>query len=542
MSSTVAFHRRAWILVVVLGAAFVVFNGFLSIGLPTKFDSPDESANYLFIRSFATHASFILPSPLTVPGGIVAPRSMLAGEGTLLPASFLGMPLLYGTIARVLGMWVVPLLSSLITFVALLALYGLFARVFTRRVALVSSVLVALHPAVWYATVHGMFHNMLFVDCCIIGAYALVRGLGSRALSSKSWFALSGFSIGTAIAVRSSEVLWVGAVLLVALFAVRARTAFRRGWWVAVACGLVPIIIILAMNQHLYGHPLSFGYSGGVSTSSALVGVVSTVVDKVSALIFPFGFDPLRAMSHFYDYVVRLCWLPTLLSVLGLVSVFRTKGVTRVQKWFYAGTAVVSVWLVLFYGSWTVQDNPDPHAVSIGASYVRYWLPIYILMTPFAAIFLLRVRQVVLRGGRVWMLVALLAVWCTSALTVVFDPLEGVVTLRRAIASYGTLNERARALTPANALIVSTRGDKVFFPDRGVIMSVDTPDQLKQLRTLLVRVPVYVYVPSAESPITVSQEWASRGFSLTTEVTLAPYERLYLLKDGIDEGGVAEVQ
>jgi len=535
-------RTRLWALTVIGAAVFVVYNGFLDIGLPTKFASPDESANYLFARSFATHGTLTLPSPLTVPGGIVAPRSMLMGDGQLLPASFLGMPLMYGAIARVIGMWAVPFLTSLVTYAALFALYGLFARFFSRRVALVSTVLVALHPAVWYATLRGMSHNMLFIDCCIIGAYALVRGFNTAALRSRLWLVLSGLSIGAAVAVRSSEVLWMSVVLLAVMFAMRKRVAFRQGWWVIVAGGLVPVVVILATNQHLFGHALSFGYSGGVSSDATLSGLSSTIADKFSGLLFPFGLHPVRALFHFIDYSIRLFWFPTLLSVLGLVSMLRMKDMTRPQKWFYFGTAAVSVWLVLYYGSWTVQDNPDPHAVTIGTSYARYWLPVYILTMPLAATFVVRFRQLLPRRGHIVVVAALLAVWFTSTLAVVLDPLEGAVALRGQIVSYGDLDTRAQAMTPSDAVIVSTRGDKVFFPGRSVIMSVDTPAQQKQLRELMAHVPVYVYVPAAESPATVSQTWSLRGFSLTTELTLAPYERLYLLKDGIDEDLAAEVQ
>lgn len=535
-------RARRWALLAIGAIVFVVFHGFLSIGLPVKFASPDESANYLFAQSFATRGSLALSSPLTAADGIVAPRSMLLGAGELLPASFLGMPLLYGAIARVIGMWVVPFLTPLITYVALLALYGLFARLFPRRIALVSTVLVALHPAVWYATTRGMFHNMLFVDCCIIGAYALVRGFETASLRSKLWLGLSGLSIGSAIAVRSSEVLWVSAVLLVVMFIVRKKSAFHRGWWAFVACGLIPVVIILTANQHLYGHALSFGYSGGVSSADTIAGLSSTIADKISGAFFPFGFHPVRAFFHFVDYSIRLFWFPTLLSIVGLVGMLRTKGITRPQKWFYLGTAAVSVWLILYYGSWTIQDNPDPDVVTVGTSYARYWLPLYILTMPLAATLLVRVRELAPRTGRVVIVLALLAVWSTGALTVVFNPLEGTVALRKQLVSYESLNERAQALTPPDAVIISSRGDKVFFPERSVIMSVETSAQQKQLRELMVKVPVYVYVPAAESPTTVSHVWASRGFSLTTELTLAPYERLYLLRDGIDDNLAQEVQ
>ena len=40
---------------------------------------------------------------------------------------------------------------------------------------------------------------------------------------------------------------------------------------------------------------------------------------------------------------------------------------------------VVSAWLLVVYGSWWFSDNPDPTAITLGSSYVRYFLPLYIL-------------------------------------------------------------------------------------------------------------------------------------------------------------------
>src|SRR3989338_9327123 len=86
---------------------------FLAFKSPGKFTSPDETANFYFIKQFAGNLSFKVAEPLNGTAPIVAPRSIMVQKDGLAPGSFFGMPLLYGAIGWFLGKWIILFLTPL---------------------------------------------------------------------------------------------------------------------------------------------------------------------------------------------------------------------------------------------------------------------------------------------------------------------------------------------------------------------------------------------------------------------------------------------
>ncbi len=521
-----------------IGAVLVFFLACTTLlfGAPQKYSSPDETANYLATAGFARGKGLALESPLTVPGGIVAPRNFTAAEGKLLPASFIGMPLLYGSIAGIVGTWAVPFLTPLLSVAAVIAAYFLCSMFMQRRLALLTTVLIAFHPAFWYYTSRGMFHNAAFFDLALIGTFALLHAaLHSAAATSTRkalWYALAGLSFGVAVAVRTSEAVWLGAVVLALLVALRRKLDLRLGIGALAAGAVLPMLAVFYYNTQLFGQALSFGYTQTAIDTSSVAAASSGVLDKVGSLFFPFGFDAGAIARNFWDYGFRIFGIPAVFALCGFVMALRSK-VSAAGKLYLGIVLFVGAWLVVYYGSRVIQDNPDPNAVTIGTSYVRYWIPLYALSMPFAALFLSRVAE---RFGR-WRrqaLVGLAGVFVAGSLAaVITSEGEGLAAVRAGTLEYSQLSQRASQLTPANAVILAGRGDKVFFPERSVIASVETPQQLSELRTLVSSVPVFVYVSAAQSPAGVRQTWEQRGFSLGDEITMAEYERLYRMSDAL---------
>src|SRR3989338_4936674 len=213
-----------------------LFYSFLAFKSPGKFTSPDETANFYFIKQFAGNLSFKVAEPLNGTAPIVAPRSIMVQKDALLPGSFFGMPLLYGSIGWFLGKWIILFLTPLFSAIAVFVFYKLLNLIFDRRTALISAGLMAIHPAFWYYTARGMFHNALFLDLLIIGFYFLTKTLTQKVTSYRlqvtSYF-LAGLFIGIAIAVRTSEIIWVGISLSVLIILFRKRIDWRIGIWIA---------------------------------------------------------------------------------------------------------------------------------------------------------------------------------------------------------------------------------------------------------------------------------------------------------------------
>lgn len=161
---------------VVLALIFFFFYSWLSLATPLKFNSPDETANYFFIKQFVSTGEPRFLEPLNSDfGGIFHPRSTNVAGGFIVPGSFLGLILIYGCIAKIVGLWLVPYLTSLISVIAVLFFYGIVKKIFSDKIAFISALLFFLHPAIFYYASRGLFNNLLFLDLFIIGFYYLLN-------------------------------------------------------------------------------------------------------------------------------------------------------------------------------------------------------------------------------------------------------------------------------------------------------------------------------------------------------------------------------
>ena len=153
------------------------------------------------------------------------------------------------------------------------------------------------------------------------------------------------------------------------------------------------------------------------------------------------GFAPRTALSSVSDFAVgplflvvgrslaSPCWSPwSSGGVIRIVRPVRPGPTASWVGWLAVGLAV-SLWLILFYGSWSIRDNPDPSAVTIGSSYLRYRLPIFVISVLPVAWGLERIWSRP-RVGRLLATVAIAAVATVSGLSVLWAPQEGLLAIR----------------------------------------------------------------------------------------------------------------
>jgi len=166
----------------------------------------------------------------------------------------------------------------------------------------------------------------------------------------------------------------------------------------------------------------------------------------------------------------------------------------------------LSVILIFYYGSWSFNDNPDPTHFTIGNSYTRYWLPIYLMLLPLVALAIEKITRIVLLitnkskakirkiiAGGIQALVVLYFVYLGINF-VLFGSEEGLAYLY-----YNNLSERANAekvwsLTEKEGIIITQYYDKFFFPERRIIMGKLPNDEiLTAVEKLVNYYPVYYY-------------------------------------------------
>ena len=428
-------YIKDWNLIIValLAVMFFVATSFYihqvnSDGL-VKWMSPDENANYFFARLFASENSLIAFDGVNKEvEDIVRPRSFRSDDGELKPVSFLGIILIYGMIGKIFGIEIIAYITPFVAALGIFLYYLFVRRIFNRKVAMISSVMLSFFPVYIYYSVRSMFHNVLFLVFLMAGMYflaclksenggrlefrAVMRDFfrkDDKAIENLAISAFAGLFIGLALLVRTSELLWVGP-MLVFLWVLNFRH-IKLSWVVVI---LVFVIIgyspAFYYNYFLYGSMWQGGYhemnqsivdvtsvgtklfEGGIFSKEML----ERSMDIVKTNIFYFGFRSLQSWQQFINYfMVMFFWIfwPAVFGLSYIIENWKER--PRIERQFIIVSAWVLVFLMFYYGSWKFNDNPDITKITIGNSYTRYWLPIYLSAFPLVSMFLLRLSKMI---------------------------------------------------------------------------------------------------------------------------------------------------
>lgn len=460
------------------------------------FISPDERMNAFFAQRVASGEPVAAEESLSSTlGDVLYPRSALAFEGRVVPNGFLGLPVLAGWFGRLastleLGDWT-RLWTPLLATTALLAWFEILRRwTGSKRIAWFGFALLALHPAFVYYATRGFLPNVAFTALLVLSIWAAyVQPFTRRTLNA----GLAGLLLGAALMTRLSE-WWVIVVVFAAAIVYRRRIRWQNA--VAFCLGFVVLAVPTAMlNKELYGAPWQTGYTvSGIPVESLTSQIVSTVEAAnasraeswLANAILPFGFHPRTALRNVMDYGIGLFWWMSIPAMLGLWYCARRSDTS--QQFVLWSFLIVSAWLALLYGSWVVHDNPDPEAVTIANSYVRYWLPIFVMLTAYAAIGLEELWKRRAKYTAVALLVVgVLGLWVTT----IAQPEDGLLAIRARLSEGQELRERVLELTEPEAIIVADRSDKFLFPYRRIRQPLRDETTYALLPKMLAQVPVY---------------------------------------------------
>jgi 4-amino-4-deoxy-L-arabinose transferase-like glycosyltransferase len=520
------FISRYWALAIVSIAAlaFFIFSSsfnYLSQGTDfVKWQSPDETANYTVAKLYAETGNLAFFEKYNlIAQDIIHPRSFRSDWGWIKPVSFLGLPILYGRLAHWFGVGVLPYLTPFFGAVALIFFYLLVKRIFNKDIALVSALLASAFPVLVYYSARSMFHNVLFMSALIAGLYFSVRM--SEVREDVRYFQrhgmafifsfLGGISVGISLTARASELLWVGPLFLcLYVFNIRRLGILRPFLFLyGIFMAWLPVLF---WNQTLYGSFFSSGYpelnnslysltqSGGTLAMSAIAfkfDQLKSLLSNIKATIFHFGFRPEQSYNLFNAYVRTMFpWL----FWSGLAGIFTyivfINEYSRRRWLFLIAWLCISLILVIYYGSWTFYDNPDPKSFTIGNSYTRYWLPLYLGALPFASLALVKITAWLRRPVLIWAL-RLIAVVVVMTLSVQFIWLEPSEGLAVSIDKQRTARQEALKilnLTEKNSVVITRYSDKLLFPERKVVIGLfNDPNMISEYAHLAQRLPVYYY-------------------------------------------------
>lgn len=469
------------------------------------FNSPDEMASYFFITNFAKYSSLQVEEPLNeIARGVLRPRAVAVVNTTLVPVQFPGMSILYGTLAKILGTQSVLFLTPLIAVGAALFFY-LALRNIVPKIAFLSTLLLLLHPAYWYYASRGLFPNVLFLALLIMAISCFLitqsRREWKRPACTYFFIALSGLLLGLALTVRLSEFVWVS-FLFSSLVLWYRKNIHTREVLIFLVAFLLGFSLLPFWNTVTYGSPFSVGYtvSPSIEQSDALSSSgISSLRHLLSMFLTPFGFHPRLLISNVSMYAIQLFWYFSIPALLGVGYVIYEAWCNRERKKQACISLViffgVTFLLFLMYGSWQIFDNINRES-TIGTSYVRYWLPVYVMGIPFVAYALDKATHKLrsLYQHLAKFLFALL-IGFFSLRIVLFASDESLLPIAQTLKTYHQTLQRVEQSIEQKAILVVDRSDKIFWPRRRVVSYLGNDAIFDGVKRLVdSEYPIYYYL------------------------------------------------
>lgn len=514
-----------------------------------KWASPDASANYIFAKLYAQAGKLTFDEKYNLlVSDIIHPRSIRSDLGVLKPVSFLGIILIYGKIASIFSYKIIPFLTPLFAAIGIIYFYLLIKKLFSRNVAVVATLLLASFPPFIYYTVRSMFHNVLFMVLILIGIYYVYLVAEKREFKVVKLFkyiklhldfkgiiyaSLAGIFLGLGVITRTSELLWL-LPMLVILWVFNIKRIGIIKLLIFLIFILIAVSPALYYNNLLYGSYINGGYpemnasihelkSSSVEIAGSTLKLNFLKVKKVGRdifnTIFHFGFHPRQSLEMLNLYFVRMFYLIFGAALAGLILFLQKFRRLRKKHWLYLLTYFfISGILIIYYGSWLFHDNPNVNSVTIGNSYTRYWLPVYLGALPFASLFILRLTRAVseflqlkngksAKGKTFWsfylgkkklivglrVLVIILVVIVSLEFVLVGSE-EGLLYAKNKRAGAEAERDRLLELTESNATVITRYHDKLLFPERKVIVGLfDDQSMIGKYAKLVELMPVYYY-------------------------------------------------
>jgi len=547
LNSIIKWLKRYWhwlILIIVAVSFFIGTASYSYYAQPDgfiKWGSPDESSNYNFTKLYAQEGrlSFFEKYNL-LSADIMHPRSYRSDLGWLKPVSFLGIIIIYGKIASLTTYKVLPYLTPFFAAIGLIFYFLLIKEVFGRRNALFSTLVAACLPPLVYYSARSMFHNVLFVVLLIISLYLAVLSVKKKkdgsdikkinpAVGAKSLTAvfsrfkasaasllpdlmagLSGAFLGLTIITRSSELIWLIPVwLTIWLFNLKKFGLTRL--IIFLACLWFALLPAMYWNKILYQSYWRGGYNEmnqsiqnifGAGSEMLKIGSVNAAMIKndlaqIKNNFFHFGWQPVKSLKTLYFYFAKMFYWIFWPAFFGFLMFL-----TRIKKWrarhyaYLISLFIAAAILISYYGSWDFHDNPDPKSRTIGNSYTRYWLPIYLGAIPLAGFFFIKLsglfKKKYLVSGFRGLIIAV--IFFISLKFVLVGSAEGLVqSAGKQLASRQDLKQLLEFTEP-RAVIITQYHDKLLFPERKVIVGLFNDDNMiKQYAVLTAYLPVYYF-------------------------------------------------
>jgi len=482
--------NRDYIILLIFSIIFFVLYNYLNFTVPGQFNSPDETANFVFIQQVVQHTSLKYPLPFDYGkfAEFIHPRSAFVQGTNILPVGFWGLTVLYGLIAKIVGMYGILFLTPLFAICGAWALYGIFKKIFDERIALFSTLLYITHPVVWYYSTRSLFPNVPFVSLLLIGIWFLMcvcsppwQGRG------KIFWDIVGMSfVMLAVLIRPNEIIWMALGALIILIGMWKSISWKRlVTWVVV--GLFFGVLLFTINSRIYENAVGTYVTSG-----------SIEAPHWYTYIFPFGVHLWNMFRSGVTYFTGLLWWITFPALAGIIYFFymwaKKKEISRIQKVYLMLCIAIGLFLWTYYGS---LNDTLFYLKTIGVSYNRYWLPIDILVLPFVAYLLVSAVHIFKNKKWYYSFIACIFLLIVGlSFQTIFLSVDGLFATQNNLLHAKEMKQEVLAKTEVRAIIISDYDEKFFWPDRQVMVKFGNPRIGDAIGNLVVQGwPVYYETP-----------------------------------------------
>ncbi len=531
-----------WISLAVVGMAF--FYQLIRVPLVQNmvWMSPDETANAVSAIVFSEKTTFKLNWDFTDQFSWAHPRSFvpLAGQAAMVPIGFLGMPLILALFAKLFGIYGVLLFTPFLVMATLWALYKSLPKDWSETVKLLCLAIWLSFPTVILYSNRSAFAQLVVV-CLAIWIWWLLNPLRFSLIHPSlklrvagkgdfNYLAIitAGFLCGLVGIIRPVELIWVLPVATCSYIVQRTSyNVVRDTWYVIRSClfFVVPFVLICLIGAIVGYKTYGQWFVSGYQVRTPVVSQAQDAVDvrdasAVSVLdVLPFEFHPRNILWNMKSYYGIFLWPWTLILIiaLGLWIYDMRKKEKRLKKKedqaCFIALAWTAIFVLFFYGNGLYQDYFVPNRVSLGNSFLRYTLPLSIVLSIAAGYVMAKLwKHWSLKALAVCLAVGLIAFGQWTA-TVRDD--EGVVAVEHELARYSVIRNEAQGLDDQVDVVISDRSDKIFFPAFMAVSPMPDDKNIKDLVSSGKKVGAFIRTQDDAG----LYEWNKAGLPLKFEFT-----------------------
>ncbi len=444
------------------------------------FNWPDANANFWSVDRIVNHFSIGEFDSLNIPSNfLLHTRSQNVIDGVTLPMTFLPSLFVMSSLAWLFGQFaallLIPLLAASIVFIFHLLVIKLLPD---EKSALASTVLLAtLGPWVYFST-QPLLPNIIVIFLALLALYTF---LDKKYLAGSLFFAL-------AIACRPPEIIWLAPLLFLFFYYLRPKVQKLRIVNSLIIFGAV-MIWALYLNKAVFGGYFLTGYSNFQGNN--LPSETNLATNNIFSWLFPFGIDLLLAVKNYLKYFWLLIWPYSIFILLGMGSILANKNNKREKKYLLA-YFMISILLVLYYASWNFSDALVKNLNTISISYVRYFLPLFIMSVPLVVMGINYLTKP-LNNKYFWQALILVFLICFSLNQVIFTKNDGLLAQSQYVQGYYQEWQAIKKIAPAGSIIISERSDKYLYPYYRVVVPQGDLALWPRIKNIYGTVDIYYY-------------------------------------------------